>query len=431
MKVLRLLFVLAGLIWGLSSVAQTLVEQLHEFGFDSIRKFEITQKDYSEAWEIFIRQPLDHDDPDGGYFTQRVFLRHRGFDLPVVLVTEGYAANYALRPGLNNEIADKLEANLIIAEHRYFGQSKPDSLEWEHLNLKNVATDLHRITTTFKKLYHGSWLSTGISKGGQTSIYYRYFYPDDVQASVPYVAPLNFSDEDDRVYHFLDTVADAECRERIYRIQYRLLKDQHIFLPMFADSAKKYNHTFELVGGIEKAFEYNVLEFSFAYWQWYPVECDQLPEPNADADILYNTFIKATGYDFFADKGILINQPFFYQALTEMGMYNYQTKGFEDVLQYVEQPNFHHTLPQGVAVNYDPTLSLDVDQWLKKHGNNMIYVYGAYDAWSATAVQIGTETNAVKLLLPMGSHRTRLHHFDQEQQDKIRRLLLEWLQVYI
>lgn len=427
MMITRFLLPLSVLLLVGSLHASPLEKKLERLGFDSIRPFEINSEGYTGAWELFLKQPLDHNAPDGAQFLHRVVLRHHGFDKPVVLVTEGYAAHYALSPRYNNELAVKLDANLIVAEHRFFGRSRPDSLVWEALNLQNMAADLHRITTRLKEIYTAGWLSTGISKGGQTSIYYRYFYPDDVLASVPYVAPLNFSDEDERVYHFLDTVGPSACREKIRQIQHKLLAEQAVFRQMFADSAARRELSFEMVGGTEKAFEYNVLEFSFAYWQWYPFPCDQLPHPDVSADSLYTIFIAATGYDFFADQGIMGFQPFFYQALTEMGMYNYRTQGFEGVLRYVHEPGFRHTLPEGFVMPYDPGLSLEVDAWLKAHGNNMLYIYGAYDAWSATAVQAGAQTNAVTLLMPEGSHRTRLHHFPENVQAEAIALLRTWL----
>ncbi|MCK7529883.1 MAG: hypothetical protein MZV63_01870 [Marinilabiliales bacterium] len=47
---------------------------------------------FTEAYEINIFQPLDHNNPDGPGFTQQVFLGYAGADRPVVVVTEGYSA---------------------------------------------------------------------------------------------------------------------------------------------------------------------------------------------------------------------------------------------------------------------------------------------------------------------------------------------------
>lgn len=410
----------------LLSQDQSFKEQLQRIGFDSIQSIELTVDRFKEGYVMFVQQPVDHRDASKGRFSQRVFVRHRGFDRPTVMVTEGYAAGYARWKGYDEEIAAALDANLVVVEHRYFGKSVPNPVNWEELTLANATADLHQVNQLLKQLYPKAWVSTGISKGGQTTIYYRYFYPDDVQASVPYVAPLNFSVADKRVYHFKDTVATAFCRDRLQALQTDLLQRRELFEPMFADSAKRLGHTFKMVGGIEKAYEYNVLEFGFAYWQWFPIGCEGLPEPGKDTNEVFNAFISAAGYDFFADQSILGFQPFFYQALTEMGFYSYETKPFKGLLKYVEKPNFKHTLPEGVKAKYSKRLSKKVNRWLQKNGNNMLYVYGGYDAWSSTAVDPGNKTNAIKLVLPGGSHATRLGNFDNETYQKAIRQLKEW-----
>lgn len=56
----------------------------------------------------------------------------------------------------------------------------------------------------------------------------------------------------------------------------------------------------------------------------------------------------------------------------------------------------------------------------------MLYVYGGYDAWSSTAVQPGNKTNAIKLVLPGGSHATRLANFDNQTYLNAIRQLKEW-----
>lgn len=407
--------------------AQQLADMLKTAGIDSLSELTINVERYEQAFEAFVKQPIDHENTEKGEFLQRIIIRHRGFDKPVVFVTEGYVAAYALWPKYDDELAKILDANLIVAEHRFFGKSVPEPLDWSQLNLSNATADLHTINQLLKEIYPEAWVSTGISKGGQTTIYYRYFYPEDVQASVPYVAPLNFGEKDKRVYRFLKKVADKECRNRLLALQKDLLERREIFFPMFADSVKARNLSFERVGGIEKAFEYNVLELGFAYWQWYPMPCEQLPEPGSKAEEVFNAFISAAGYDFFSDQSIEGFQPFFYQALNEMGFYSYDTKPFGDLLIHVKKPHFHHALPKGTHANYSPKLSKKVNRWLRRSGNEMIYVYGEYDAWSSTAVKPGKRTNAMKLVLPGGSHATRIRHFDEAQQQEVSDRLKQWI----
>ncbi len=61
----------------------------------------------------------------------------------------------------------------------------------------------------------------------------------------------------------------------------------------------------------------------------------------------------------------------------------------------------------------------------------MFYIYGENDTWSATAVNIGDRTNAVKMVKEGGSHRTRISSFDGDEKEKIYSTLENWLDVEI
>lgn len=167
--------------------------------------------DYStEKYVVTIRQPLDHKHPEKGSFTQRVVISHEGFDRPTVLVTEGYGGDYALNPRYQDELAGLFHTNTVFVEHRYFSGSVPDTVDWQYLTAPNSASDLHLITTLFKQIYPQKWISTGISKGGQTALIYRAFFPKDVDITVPYVAPVSRSAEDGRHEPFLNKVGDKK-----------------------------------------------------------------------------------------------------------------------------------------------------------------------------------------------------------------------------
>lgn len=407
--------------------AQSLYDVLHNLpGVENIRQLHPSDSNY-RTFEIMLSQPVDHVKPEGKTFSQRLILRHRGFDHPMVFVTEGYAAEYALYEDYTEELALVLDANILVAEHRFFGKSVPEGRPWESLHLRNVTADLHAVRMLFRNIYPGSWVSTGISKGGQTTLYYRFFYPDDVTASVAYVAPLNFSDTDKRFFKFQDTVAKGQCSQKLISIQTELLKNRKPYLRMFADSTSKFGLDFNKVGGIETAYEYNVLEFGFAYWQWYPVKCEALPNDLTDTMSVFRAFVAAAGYNFFADQSIEAFQPFFYQALTEMGMYTYNIKPFRKWLRNVDKPGFRHTLPDGIEAVYQGELNKNVSKWLKKEAANMIFIYGAYDAWSSSAIDEGRNPNIHKLMLYEGSHATRLADFDEKTRNRAMNLLQEWM----
>ena len=154
---------------------------------------------------------------------------------PVVIVTEGYAAgrNYTA------ELTSILGSNQIIVEHRYFGKSKPDSMDWKYLTVKQAAADHHRVISLFKEIYKEMWISTGISKGGQTALFHRRFYTDDVNATVAYVAPIPLADEDPRLNEFLETLGDESCREQMKRYQKRLLENRKELIHKYQEWAER------------------------------------------------------------------------------------------------------------------------------------------------------------------------------------------------
>ena len=146
---------------------------------------------FRAAYEIRVRQPLDHAHPGGKSFLQSVYVDHFDSGSPVVLETEGYAVTRG--GGRPRELASILRCNQVVVEHRFFGGSAPDSLEWPFLTTRQAAADHHHIRVLLGAIYRGKWVSSGTSKGGQTALFYRYYYPDDVDATVAYVAPVNLS----------------------------------------------------------------------------------------------------------------------------------------------------------------------------------------------------------------------------------------------
>ena len=188
---------------------------------------------FSEKYVTYFTQPLDHCRPEKGSFRQRVIVSHVGFDRPTVIVTEGYGAAYALNPKYREELSELLDANMIFVEYRYFLESTPEPKDWQYLTAENSADDLHAVRNAFKSIYPGKWIATGISKGGQTTLLYRTFYPDDVDISVPYVAPLCYGAEDGRHEPFLRKVSTPEDRKRIEDFQLEVLKRKAALLPRF------------------------------------------------------------------------------------------------------------------------------------------------------------------------------------------------------
>ncbi|HDP74876.1 MAG TPA: peptidase [Bacteroidales bacterium] len=390
-----------------------------------VDSFKVIDNDplFQSTYEVWFRVPLDHNNPNGFKFPLRAYYSHRSFTRPMVVVIDGYTM-YTSR---SNELTRILEANQLTIEHRFFSKSKPaDSIPWSYLNISQAAADAHTVISAFKPHYQGKWVSTGISKSGQATIFHRRFYPNDVDVSVPYVAPLNFSSEDRRVYEFLSKVGSAECREKIREFQIALFKNKKTLLPKLECLAKKNSWQFTM--GISRAYDLSVLEYEFAFWQW-GYSCNDIPAGNSQPSVLFEHWSQVNPFIFFEEKEIERIRPFFYQAMTQIGMYGYNIEPFRNHLPDKKNITFEFTLPKGHTANFDSTAMLDVYRWVRDSGNYMLYIYGKTDAWSSTAVDPGTKTKTVKMVCPAGSHSTRIKDFPKPLRDSIYITLERWLEM--
>ena len=390
-------------------------------GILSVERIE-PDSEYVEAVKIFIEQPVDHNNPTGEKFKQKFYLSHRDYSLPMVIELDGYNID----SNRTNELASILKCNKIVVEHRYFGESVPDSLEWNYLTIEQAANDHHRIIETMKHIYDGKWITTGISKGGQTTYIHKYYFPDDADASVCYVAPLNLTQEDPRIYHFLNNVGSEECRNKMIRFQREVLKRKDDLIPLFKEESKKLGYTYSL-GNDRFIFEYVVLEYGFAFWQWHNTTCEQIPDTIASNEILIEHLKKGSSFDYFSDKDVKTILPFFYQAYSQMGYYGYDISDFKDLLIEVKEPTSRIFLAKDMNPSFDCCTMQKINTWLQKHGNNMIFIYGGNDTWSATAFELTGETNSIKMVKKGGSHRTRIRSFDEKDQKFIINKLEQWL----
>lgn len=420
-----LLFVL--LSASTSSFAQTALEQKISTisAIKEVRPLETSE--FSEKYVTYFTQPLDHRHPEKGSFRQRVIVAHVGFDRPTVIVTEGYGAAYALRSQYREELSKLLNANMIFVEYRYFLESTPEPKDWQYLTAENSADDLHAITTAFKNIYSGKWIATGISKGGQTTLLYRTFYPDDVDISIPYVAPLCYGVEDGRHEPFLHKVSTPENRKKIEDFQLEALKRKATLLPRFEKYCTEKNYSFR--APIEEIYDYSVLEYSFALWQW-GTSTNSIPATTASDDDIFSHLlaISEPGY-FTADSP---NASFFVQAARELGYYGYDVQPFKQYLSIQSSEGYLHRLmlPEELKdMPFDKTLSKKITKFLKKQDPKMIFIYGQNDPWTAAGVTwLKNKKNIHVFIQPNGSHLARINTLPEKEKKEVMELINEWLE---
>ena len=396
-------------------------------GITEVRPLE--SKEFSEKYVTYFTQPLDHKHPEKGSFRQRVVVSHVGFDRPTVIVTEGYGAAYALNPKYREELSKLFDANMVFVEYRYFLESTPEPRDWQYLTAESSADDLHAVRNALKQIYPGKWIATGISKGGQTAMLYRTFYPEDVDITVPYVGPLCYGVEDGRHEPFLRQVGTEEERRKIEDFQLEVLKRKTTLLPRFEKHCAE--HKYEFNAPIEEIYDYSVLEYSFALWQWgTPVST--IPAEDASDDEVYKHFMAISEPSYFAKGGG--NESFFVQAARELGYYGYDISPFKQYLSIRSSKDYLHRLmlpDDAKGIKFDKTLSKKITKFLKKNDPKMVFIYGEIDPWSAAAVtwlDTSKKQNMHIFVQPRGSHRARIHTLPEDMKQEAISIIKGWLE---
>ena len=243
-----------------------------------------------------------------------------------------------------------------------------------------------------------------------------------------YVGPLNFEREDPRVYEFLKNVGTEAERQKVKAFQELCFENRPALLNAIKGAAEKEEMVWEF--GIENALDYTILEYSFAYWQW-GTKSEDIPKSDATADEIYKHLIDIVGYGFFESKSVESLQPYFWAALTEQGIYGYETAPFKKYLNTEEVLKFDWAFPEGITKQYSTKPSQKIKLFLDTSANKMLFIYGEYDAWSATAVDLtkdASKREMYKFVQPQGDHRTRIKSFKPEKQTEIYTIIDSWLE---
>ena len=390
----------------------------------------LESKFFKEKYVMYISQNVNPDNPSDGTFKQRVFVGLKGFDRPTVLVTEGYTANYASYFNYREELSELYDANIVIVEHRYFAQSVPEPADWNFLTIENSAKDLHNVRQVFGRIFTGKWIATGISKGGSTCAYYRAFFPDDVDASVAYVAPISRAVVDGRHEKFLlKKVGTKNERAKIKDCQIEFMKRKPRLISML--DTFSVNHGYKYYRPLGEIYDYLVLEYEFSLWQWgTPVST--IPSKGENDAVWFNYLVEMVGPDYFAYPSD--NAPFFYQTLKEFGYYGYSTK---NIKKYTELKNTKDYVRQIMVpaemrdVKFDKTVCKFTENFLKKNDPTLIFIYGENDPWTASGVakwlNCKKKQNMAVYVQPGGSHRARIYNMPDNMKKQITDKLDKWL----
>lgn len=410
--------------------ADSLTEKLEQIAsIHNIRPLKSTK--FEEKVLVNFNHPVDYQDTTVGRFNQRVVIAHRGYDRPTIIVTEGYGGSYAQNENYTEELAEILQANLVHVEYRYFEESTPSPCQWQYLTVWNSLNDLHEVVTALKKIYPKKWLATGVSKGGMTTIFYRAYFPNDVDVSVPYVAPFNKAPEDGRHEKFLENkVGTPMERACVLDFQKALLRRKADIMPLFRTFCEKNHYQYNIP--LEEVYDYCVLEFSFAFWQWGK-DVHILPDANGSSnEEMLKALVDHSSPDYFQYE--TSSKSFFVQAARELGYYGYDVRPLRPYISLKSAKNYLNDvlLPKELqGITFDKSLYRHTRKFLKKEDCKMMFIYGENDPWTASGVNtwldFSKKKNMKLFVDPTGSHLSRIRTLTPTQREEAIRILKEWM----
>ncbi|MFI5614510.1 S28 family serine protease [Amycolatopsis sp. NPDC051903] len=378
-------------------------------------------------FELAFTQPVDHRHSDGRTFQQRFTLLHRDFAAPTVAFTSGY--NVSLSPN-RSEPTRIVDGNQLSMEYRYFTPSRPGPENWARdLTIWQAAADEHDAVQAFKKIYPGKWLATGASKGGMTATYFRRFFPDDVDGTIPYVAPNDVIDPVDRYNRFLANVGDPACRASLKALQRDALKRRDELGALAADDAKRKGYTFTTVGSIDESLEIAVTDSYFAFWQYQSLSaCASIPRAGAPAADVWAWFEQVESLNTYSDQELEAFVPYYYQAAAQLGSPEAYDSYLRDLLRYPGADVPQTFVPASVRIpRFDFLAMPDIDFWVRTQGRQLLFVYGSDDPWGAEPFELGFGSkDSYRYFVPGGNHGSTIAQLPPAQAAEATATIRRW-----
>ena len=261
-----------------------------------------------------------------------------------------------------------------------------------------------------------------------TSLFHKRFYPDDVFATVAYVSPFMFSTADSRFADFLETLGDESCRQCLLSFQRLVLQNRDSLLPRFSAwfSDNGFIHPVDTIGEFESA----VRTYDWSFWQYSEGNCAGIPGQEASFDEMLVHLDDVVRFRYMTDERSEYMRPWSYQAATQIG---YPERRYDHLADLLTREvggfggGYFDSL--GIDLVYRPETVLDIHDWLLTEGNNVVYIYGGNDPWTAGAIELIGQTNALKVLREGENHGVKIA--DLADPEFVLATLERWLGVQV
>jgi hypothetical protein len=262
-----------------------------------------------------------------------------------------------------------------------------------------------------------------------TSLFHRRFFPDDVDATVAFVAPFDYPEDaiqspSNRYMQFLDNVGtDPACRQKLKDFQNTVLSRRPAMLTRMRTVA-----TFTEILGEDQALEFAVEELPFIFWQYgRQSDCAEIPPTTATDSAVFAFFDAVIGVSSYGDDDLTAYLPYYHQSATQLG-YPTSDESYLIGLMHPGQDTARAYVPADIETPaYDNGAAMhDVQDWIASSGSRIMLIYGEYDPWTAGAVDLGAATDSFKLIAPAGNHGSSISRLNSADEATARAAVARW-----
>ncbi|XP_021400710.2 lysosomal Pro-X carboxypeptidase isoform X2 [Lonchura striata] len=387
----------------------------------------------------YLSQQIDHFGFDENRtFQQRYLLADQHWKKdngPILFYTgnEGDIEWFCNNTGFMWDVAEELNAMLVFAEHRYYGESLPFGNESfsdsKHLNyltseqaLADFAVLVEYLKTTIAGAQHSPVIAIGGSYGGMLAAWFRMKYPHVVVGALAASAPIwQFADLVPCGTFFNIVTNDFKksgkgCSESIWNSWNAI---NHL---SSTDAGLQWlSNTFHLCSPLKTLQDAAVLK-NWLSETWvnlamvnYPYKADFLQPLPAWPIQAVNLYYNYTGEALCLDVSqtatkSLGEMGWYYQACTEIVM-PLCTDGVHDMFE-PQKWDFDALSEEcyrmwGVRPRLSWILSMYGGKNISSH-SNIIFSNGVLDPWSAGGVTQNISNSLVAVVIPDGAHHLDL-----------------------
>ena len=287
---------------------------------------------------------------------------------------------------------------------------------------------------------------------------FSYYYPNDADAYVAYVAPFCDGTEDprlmDAVYTSIGNERYGETQAKYYRdmlleFQVEAIRNREYLQPRLIRGLSSEDAKLYPFRTVSRDFEALILDHAEGVWQYdqnfashdevlkMPHEDDPDTEINEREEYLAAMLaLLVDGVDPNEDSSF----PYFVQAATENGNYAYNFKylreavereGLSLVITEEDEKDFTarmiFTEDQQKVFTFDPYMRNELLNWSHTTQSNVIMIYGSSDPWYFVRLPDVDDNPNVHIFTTPLSHTVQIGDMPAQQKAQVTGLLDSWL----